>query len=34
MFTRGMGLECGAVDESESDKSQTNDYAECFEALR
>ena len=34
MFTRGMGLECGAVDESESDKSTTTDYAECFEALR
>ena len=34
MFTRGMGLECGAVDEAESDKSTTTDYAECFEALR
>ena len=34
MFTRGMGLECGAVDESESDKSTTQDYAQCFEALR
>ena len=34
MFTRGMGLECGAVDESESDKSTTTDYADCFEALR
>ena len=34
MFTRGVGLECGAVDESESDKSTTTNYAECFEALR
>ena len=34
LFTRGMGLECGAVDEFESDKSTTVVFAECFEALR
>ena len=34
MFTRAFGLESGAVDEAESDKSTTAEYAECFEALR
>ena len=34
LFSPLRSLECGAVDEYESDKSTTTDFAESFEALR